>query len=180
MDNIKQYIKNINFILKNIDNKRIDSKFNIKNENGNNNISIKKTIKSEKTDRKKEEGYMPIMEKGSKQVEELKSNLQENNKNKKINKVKNNKDKRIFDDTNVDIKGEYHKIEYISKIKKKKLTGYSFSYSENDFITKFIFKNNSTNREFYTCFKKGKGCEAKAYFEKKKLHFTYIKDVIFL
>ena len=50
------------------------------------------------------------MEKGSKQVEEPKNNQQEINKNKKINKVKSNEDKRIFDDTNVDIKGEYHKL----------------------------------------------------------------------
>ena len=119
------------------------------------------------------------MEKGSKQVEEPKNNQQEINKNKKINKVKSNEDKRIFDDTNVDIKGEYHKLNIYQKLKKK-LTGYSFRYSENDFITKFIFKNSSTNREFYTYFKKGKGYEAKAYFEKKIIHFTYIKDLIFL
>ena len=62
--------------------------------------------------------------------------------------------------------GNITKLNIYQKL--KKLTGYSFSYSENDFITKFIFKNSSTHWEFYTYFNKCKGCEAKAYFKKKK------------
>ena len=52
-------------------------------------------------------------EERSKQLEEPQSNQENINKNDKKNKINNKKEKRIFDDTKVDIKGEYHKIEYI-------------------------------------------------------------------
>ena len=114
---------------------------------------------------KEELGNVNKIEESTKQLDESQSNKENLNKKDKIN---NKNEKRIFDDTKVDIKGEYHKIEYISKIKKKILNGYSYAYSENELVTSFLFKNYSADKEFYTCFKKGKGCEAKAFFDKKQ------------
>ena len=111
---------------------------------------------------------MSIKQKKSLKLDEAQSDRE--NLNKKV-KINNKNEKRIFDDTKVDIKGEYHKIEYISKIKKKILNGYSYAYSENELVTSFLFKNYSTNKEFYTCFKKGKGCVGKAFIDKKNNTF---------
>ena len=170
-DNINQFIKIINFLMTNIDNIKNDSAKYFKKEKTNN-INSSKTNNNKKNEIKEEIGNGNKIEENTKQLDEAQNNQE--NLNRKV-KINNKNEKRIFDDTKVDIKGEYHKIESISKIKKKILNGYSFTYSENELVTTFLFKNSSANKEFYTCFKKGKGCDAKAFFDKTNNSFHVYK-----
>ena len=74
----------------------------------------------------------------------------------------NIKIKRIFQNTDNSIKGEYNIVDIV-KNKGKKPS--NFWYELNNIITKFLFKNNSKDKEFYTCYKVGKGCPDKAIYE---------------
>ena len=100
-------------------------------------------------------------------------------KEDKITIKKKSKDKRKFDDTKIEIPGEYNKFEYISKINKKKLIAFTFCYNKNNIITKFLFKNESKTREFYNCYKSGKGCNGKAFYGKLTQKFNVYKECDF-
>ena len=93
-----------------------------------------------------------------------KNNLKENcieSQDKNINQDNlKKKNKRIFNDTNINYTGDFNK-EVIKRNKKIK-TIYNFCYDEDNILTRFIFKNKSKNFEFYYCFKLANECLAKA------------------
>ena len=82
--------------------------------------------------------------------------------------------KKIRANTEVSIKGEYHKIDIIkTKLNGKKINSesYSFCYDDNDFVTKFNLKNISKNFKYFICFKRARGCEGKALYDIQKKEF---------
>ena len=163
-DNFEQYINNLNILLEN-------SLTNSSPDNNNANTTI---ITKEKKKEKEDAGKKDEANKNKRKKTSSKN--KEKVKVKNDNKIKNNNDdksesedteikigkiktKRVFENTDNSIKGEYNIIENDKKRGKK---AYNFCYENNNIITKFLFKNNSKNKEFYTCYKAGKGCPGKA------------------
>ena len=86
----------------------------------------------------------------------------------------NVKNKRIFNNTRIEIKGDYTRE---NRTKKNKIIPvYNFCYDEDNLLTRFIFKNSSKNYEFYYCYKSGIGCKGKGKYDIKTKEFkVYVK-----
>ena len=85
--------------------------------------------------------------------------------------------------TDVSIKGEYHKIDMIkTKLNGKKINSesYSFCYDDDDFVTEFNLKNISKNFKYFICFKRARGCEGKAMYDIQKKSLKFITLVILI
>ena len=156
-EDILQYIKNLNIINNNIQTK--DLKMDKIISNDNKPILNEKSINIEESNL--ENTINNEFKKNKKKIENV--NKEKDNKNNTVkNETQKIKIKRVFDNTENEIEGEYNKITYQSKINKKTLSAYTFCYKKNEIITKFLYKNSSKNKEFYNCFKSGKGCLGKA------------------
>ena len=106
--------------------------------------------------------------------EKEKDDLKQSNINTNSIKNKDIKKKKIRANTEVSIKGEYHKIDIIkTKINGKKINSesYTFCYEHNNFVTKFNLKNVTKNFKYFICYKRAKGCEGKAVYEIQKKEF---------
>ena len=110
-----------------------------------------------------------------------KTTIDKNEENKQISNAieggsekHNIKNKRIFNDTHIEIKGDYTRE---NKAKKNKIIPiYNFCYDEDNLLTRFIFKNSSRNYEYYYCYKSGKGCKGKGKYDIKTKEFkVYVK-----
>ena len=93
----------------------------------------------------------------------MNNDIEEKSENQKI------KNKRTFNDTNIEIKGDYTRENNIKK--DKNIPVYNFCYDEDNVLTRFIFKNSSKNYEFYYCYKKAKGYKGKGKYDIKTKEF---------
>ena len=108
-----------------------------------------------------------------KEINEIKENTKKINKHKK---VAENIKKRIFNDTDNKIEGDYNKV-ILEKNNKKAKEYYNFCYSENNTITKFYYKNESKKKYFIIVINNSKDVLGKPIMTKKKKYLQFMLNV---
>ena len=108
-----------------------------------------------------------------KEINEIKENTKKINKHKK---VAENIKKRIFNDTDNKIEGDYNKV-ILEKNNKKAKECYNFCYSENNTITKFYYKNESKKKYFIIVINNSKDVLGKPIMTKKKKYLQFMLNV---